>query len=299
LTEAAQSLLPRPNVLRGVLLMLGAALLFPVMNAFVKYLSADYSPVQIIWARNIGHLVFVLALFMPRFGWRLLVARKPKPQLVRSGLQLCSTSCYFVAVGYIPLAEAASISFTGPLIVTALSVPLLGENVGWRRWTAVAVGFAGALIVLRPGGEFAHWAALLCLGSPFCYAMYQIITRQLASHDRPETSVVYGSLVGTAATSLLVPFWWAMPTGWIDLALFLSLGPIAGLGHYLVAQAFRFGPASIIAPFNYGQLLGAVLFGYFLFGDLPSQWTWLGSGVILASGLYIAWREARLRAQSR
>lgn len=294
MTAAAPSFAaPQPNVLRGILFMLGAAALFSVMNALVKLLSADFSSIQIIWARNIGHLAFVVALFAPRFGRRLFVSKQPKVQICRSLLQLCSTSCYFTALAFIPLTEAASISFTAPLLVTALSAPLLGEKVGWRRWAAVGVGFAGALIIIRPGAGVMHWAALLCLGSAFCYACYQILTRRAAGFDRPETTVLYSAVVGTAVMSVLAPFSWSAPAS-ASLALLLaSLGVLGGLGHYFVAQAFRWGPASIIAPFNYAQLLGAAAFGFVLFDHLPDLWTWFGAAVIVASGLYVAWRESR------
>ena len=296
---AAPIALPRPDILRGVLYMLGAAALFSVMNALVKVLSADFSTPQIIWARNIGHLLFVAALFAPRLGLRLFVSSQPKVQIARSLLQLGSTVCYFTALAFIPLTEAASISFTAPLLVTALSVPLLGEKVGWRRWAAVAVGFAGALIIIRPGSGLVHWAALLCVVSASCYALYQILTRRAASFDRPETTVLYSAFVGTALMSAVVPFNWTTPQTALHVGLLLSLGMLGGLGHYFVAEAFRFGPAALISPFNYAQLLGATAFGYVLFDHLPDRWTWLGAAVIVASGLYIAWREARLRAQSR
>jgi len=286
-------------MLRAVGYMLGAAVLFSIMNALVKLLSDDFSTPQIIWARNIGHLLFIAALFTPRLGLRLYVSGQPKVQIFRSLCQLCSTSCYFTALAYIPLTEAASISFTAPLIVTALSVPLLGEAVGWRRWAAVAVGFAGVLIVIRPGASLVHWAALLCLVSAFCYALYQILTRRAASFDRPETTVLYSAIVGTCVLSAIAPFDWSWPADPTSAAMLASLGVLGGLGHYYVAKAFRFGPAALISPFNYAQLLGAAGLGYLVFDHLPDAWTWLGAAVIVASGVYIAWREAVRGRQSR
>ena len=300
MTAAPRPLIPlQTDLLRGVAYMLGAAVLFSMMNALVKLLSVEFSTPQIIWSRNIGHLVFVAALFTPRLGLRLYVSGQPKVQIFRSLCQLCSTSCYFTALAYIPLTEAASISFTAPLIVTALSVPLLGEAVGWRRWAAVAVGFLGVLIVIRPGAGLAHWAALLCLVSAFCYALYQILTRRAASFDRPETTVLYSAVVGTCVLSVVAPFHWSWPTDTGGAIMLASLGAFGGLGHYFVAKAFRFGPAALISPFNYAQLLGAAGLGYLVFDHLPDGWTWLGVAVIVASGLYIAGREARRSRQSR
>jgi drug/metabolite transporter (DMT)-like permease len=300
LSGPPQPLLPLQNdMLRGVAYMLGAAALFSVMNALVKLLSADFSTAQIVWARNIGHLAFIAILFTPRLGLRLYVSGQPRIQIARSLLQLCSTVCYFTAIAYIPLTEAASISFTAPLLVTALSVPLLGEAVGWRRWAAVAVGFVGALIVIRPGAGLIHWAAILCLVSALCYALYQILTRRAASFDRPETTVLYSAVVGSIVMSAAAPFDWSWPADWTSGALLASLGVFGGLGHYYVAKAFRFGSAAVISPFNYAQLLGAAGFGYLFFDHLPDGWTWLGAAVIVASGVYIAWREAVRGRQSR
>jgi drug/metabolite transporter (DMT)-like permease len=281
-------------VLRGVLLVALATVLFVVMNSGVKFLSHQLPTVELIWARTLVHLVFVTALFAPSHGgWRLLVTKRPALQIGRSLLLLASTSFFFTALGRVPLADATAVSFTSPFIVAALAGPLLGEHVRAAHWLSIAVGFLGALIVIRPTGEGANPWALLVLGSAFCYALYQILTRRVAGIDRPETSVTYSALVGTLVLSLVVPFFWRAPEGPWQWAVLLSLGLFGGLGHYCVARALLWAPASIVSPFHYVQLVWAAALGYLLFGDVPGVWTWLGAAIIVSSGLHVAWRETR------
>lgn len=194
-----------------------------------------------------------------------------------------------------PLAKAASISFTAPLIVTILAVPLLGERIGLHRLLAVLVGLAGVLIVIRPGSEVFQWASLLILCSAACYGLYQILTRQVAGHDTPETSVVYSALVGTVMTTLAVPFFWTTPASFHDIAILSSLGIFGGLGHYCVARAMTYGPANVLSPFQYFQMIGSVIVGFLMFSEVPDVFTWLGAAVIIASGLFIGWLESRRR----
>ncbi len=281
-----------PNVLKGILYMLGAAVAFPIMNAMVKYLSRDYPIPELIWARNLGHLVFVVAMFAPGRGVRLFATRHPGFQLGRSLMLLTSTSFFFTAISIIPLTEASAVSFTGPFMVAALSVPILHERVGAGRWAAIALGFAGALVVIRPGAGVVHWASFLVLGSAVCYALYQVFTRIVGATDPPETSVSYSALVGTVAMGLIVPFFWKPPQDLLGLVLICLLGVFGGLGHYCVARALLWGPASVLSPFNYAQLVGAALLGYTVFGDAPAVTTWIGSAVIVASGLYLAFGES-------
>jgi drug/metabolite transporter (DMT)-like permease len=274
--------------------MVGATALFITMNTGVKVLSAELPVPQLIWARALGHLLFVVAVFAPaRGGWRLFATRRPATQFARSLLLIASTACFFAAIGRVPLADATAVSFTSPLVVALLAGPMLGERVAREQWAAILLGFAGTLIVVRPTGAVADLYVLLVVGSAAFYAGYQILTRRMAGVDPPETSVTYSALVGTVLLSFIVPFWWRTPVGlwqWLALA---ALGLLGGLGHYLVARAFLWGPASIISPFQYAQLLWAAVIGYAVFGDVPGPWTWLGAALIIASGLWIAWREAR------
>lgn len=281
--------------LLGILFMCLSASLFPVMNGLVKVLSASYASEQIIWARTASHLVFVLLLFGPRYGVRIFRTVRPGVQLARSLVLLASTTCFFSGVKFIPLAEAASISFMAPFIVALLAVPMLGEKASLPRLAAVCVAFVGVLVVIRPGSDVFRWASLLIVGSALFYATYQILTRRVAGEDRPETSVVYSALVGTVVMSAVVPFFWTTPTDWRDTALLASLGVLGGLGHYCVARAMTYASASVVSPFQYWQMVGSVTVGYLLFSDLPDAYTWTGAALIVGSGLFIGWRETRER----
>ena len=283
-----------PNrALIGIACMLLASSLFPVMNGLVQILSERYSTEQLVWARAASHLVFILALFGPRFGVALVRTATLKWQIVRSGVHLMSMLFFFTGVKYLPLAKAASISFTAPFFVALLAWPMLGERITPNRLLAVIVAFFGVLIVIRPGSEVFQWASLLMLGSAVCYALYQILTRRVARHDSAATSAVYSASVGTVVMSLVVPFVWTPIAGWTDAALLFSLGIIGGIAHYFVARAMIYAQANIIAPFGYWQLVGSVIVGYLISGYLPDSFTWIGAGIIVCAGSYIAWCEAR------
>lgn len=285
-----------PDILIAFLFMGAAITLLPFMNVTAKYLSAEYPTTQILWARYTGHLVFMILMFMPRQGLSLLRATRPGVHIVRSLLMFVSTVCYFTALRWISVPTATAINFTGPLIVTALAAPMLGEAVGLRRWAAVAVGFAGAMIIIRPGGSDTHWAMLLVLGTALSYALYQIVTRKTSTVDTPETSITYIAVVGAALSSLAVPFDWVTPHSALHLGLFCLLGFIGGVGHYFIIRAFQLGEASLLAPFAYGQLIMATILSWLAFGTWPDLWTFVGAGVIVASGLYITYRETRRKA---
>ena len=287
-----------PDALRGILLMCAGVSLFPLMNAMMKLLTARYPVFEIVWARFTGHLVVMLAVFLPQYGYRLIATRRPLVQFARSALMLASNGVYVLAIGKVPLATASAIGFTSPLIVTALSVPLLRERVGWRRWSAVFVGFCGALLIIRPGSGFADATVLLLLGSSGAYALYQIATRWVMAHDNPATGIIFAALLGSLATTLLLPFVFVMPKSLVDLAMLIALGALGGLGHFLVIKAFQAAPASVIAPLGYVELIGTATLGYLIFANFPDALTWVGALIIIASGLYIAMRE-RSRARTR
>jgi drug/metabolite transporter (DMT)-like permease len=285
----------QPEALRGILLMCAGVAMFPFMSAAQKFLAGRYPVPEIVWARFTGHLLVMLLIFLPRYRWRLLATRRPLVQIARSLLMLASNALYVVAIARVPLATASAIGFTSPLIVTALSVPLLHESVGIRRWSAVVAGFAGALIIIRPGSGLRDPAVLLLLLGSTAYALYQIATRWVTFYDAPATGIVFTALLGSLATSLVLPFVFVMPKSLLDLALFGSLGVIGGAGHYLVIRAFQAGPAAVIAPLGYIELIGTATLGYLIFGNFPDLWTWVGALVIILSGLYIAFRERRRR----
>jgi drug/metabolite transporter (DMT)-like permease len=282
------------DVLRGILLMCAGVSMFPFMNAAVKLLGANYPVAQIVWARFTGHLLVMVLIFLPQYGRRLLATRRPAVQIGRSVLMLFSNMMFVVAIARVPLATASAIGFTSPLIVTALSVPLLREQVGIRRWSVVVIGVAGALLVIRPGSGLFDPAVLLLLLSSAAYALYQIATRWVSFYDDAAIGILFTALLGSLVMTMPLPLVFVMPHNALDILLFCSLGLLGGFGHYLVIRAFQSGPAAVIAPLGYIELIGTTILGYLIFGNFPDLWTWIGVAIIIASGLYIAFRE-RLR----
>jgi drug/metabolite transporter (DMT)-like permease len=295
-TTAPASLAPAAGHLRGILLMLAAGVAFVIMDATGKHLTASLSVSEITWGRCLFHML-TLPLFLGGQSLRrTLQTARPGLQLVRSALLLGSTFFFFWGVKYIPLADATAVGFVTPLLLTALSVPLLGERVGIRRWTAVAIGFGSVVLIMRPGFGMVHWAVSLPLLCAACFALYQIATRILSRHDSTATTYFYSPVVGFVVTSLvllLVEDAWRMPdlTGWLALAF---LGAMGGFSHYLLIRAFAAAPASLLAPFAYAQLVWSIAIGYAWFGDFPDVWTLAGAAIICASGLYVLYRERRV-----
>lgn len=277
----------------GILFMCLAATFFPVMNGLAKWMSQTYTSEQVVWFRTLSHLLLVLMVLLPQYGVGILQTRRPWIQLGRSSLLMASTLLFFTAIQYVSLAQAASISFTAPLIVVLLAGPMLGEKVRLSRVMGVLVGFAGVLVVIRPGTAVFHWASLLILGNACCYAVYQLLTRKVAGIDRPETSVVYSALLGSVLLTLVVPFFWTPLASVTDALILCSLGALGALGHYCVARAMTYAPANFVSPFNYWQMVGSVAVGYWLFGDLPDHFTWLGAGMIIAAGIYVGLRPEK------
>jgi drug/metabolite transporter (DMT)-like permease len=274
--------------------MCGAGLLFPVMSGFAKFLGHDgYDSLQISWARAFGHIVYMLVVFVPRFGVGMLKTRRLGTQLFRSLMLFISNASSFLSITFIPLAKAASITMMAPFFVLPIAWLTLGERTTRGRLLAMFVGFLGVLLVIRPGTELFHWASLLSLLSGFCYAVYQVLTRMISTIDSPETSGIYSSVVGGFGMFAVLPFVWRTPETARDIFYFCSLGVIGGTGHYFVARALNNAPANIVAPFQYFQLLGSVAIGYLFFGDFPDFLGWIGAAIIVAGGLYIGWSQTR------
>lgn len=284
-----------PSPVRGILLMMLAGFMFVVMDATAKYLSGDYPVAQIVWARYIFHLL-TLPFLVGRRSWLdMLRSARPGLQVLRSLFLLGSTFFFFLAVKYIPLATATAIGFVGPLLVTALSALLLKEKVGVRRWAAVVFGFASVLVIIRPGVEILHWAVTLPLLVAVCFALYQITTRILSRSDGSITTLFYSGTAGAVVMTLLLPFqeWqWPDAAGWATMAF---LGMTGSLGHLVMIRAFTVAPASVLAPFSYVQLIWATLLGLMVFNDWPDAWTFVGAAMLVASGLYVLYRERKLR----
>jgi drug/metabolite transporter (DMT)-like permease len=282
----------RDEPVRGVLLLLGALLLFSGADLLAKLLNADMPPVEIAWLR---YVVFagVLVPLVLRAGPRLLRAGWPGLQIVR-GLGILGSAIGFVsAVRYVPLAEATATGFISPVFITALSVVFLGERPGIRRWSAIAAGIIGMLIIVRPGGQTFQWASLFAVASAASWACAMVVTRHMARGDGVLTTMCWTALTGLVVLSLALPVWAVVPPpGVILLGLFAGLLNTAG--QWLTLLAYRLADASLLAPVTYAQLITATLLGWLVFGAIPDRWTICGALVIVASGLYIAQRERSL-----
>ncbi len=259
------------NVRRGILWMLATTVFFVSLDATAKYLTRSYPVVEIVWARYLFHTIFAIAWAGARLPDAVRRARFGM-QFLRGLFLVGTTLLYFLAIRTMPLADATSIMFLSPILVTALSVPLLREQVGPRRWLGVAAGFAGALIIVRPGAGVIQFAALLAVVAAAINALYQITTRLINRTDRPITTNVYSAAVGAVAASLGLPFAWAMPDvqGWLLMAF---AGLCGAIGHYCMIKAFEAAPAAVVAPIGYVGLIWSTFYGYLLFGDLPDHWT--------------------------
>jgi len=276
--------------------MLAAAVLIPLLNAEVKYLGVFYPVIQLLWCRYFGHVAFMLIVFTPRKGTSLFRSQRPWLQIVRSLLFCVTSLLMFYALQYVPVATAAAVSFTAPMVVLVLAPLMLGEQVGPVKMIAVICGFAGALFVIQPGNDAFHPAVLLVVLSACTSAVTQILSRKLARYDTPETSNTYMAAAGFVLTSLVLPFLWQSPSTVLHAGLLVSMGILGGCGHYCLVRAFEVAPAPFVAPFTYLQIVGATLLGYLLFAELPNLWSLFGTFIIVVTGLVVLLGEQFLGA---
>lgn len=281
--------------LAGIGLMLLACLLFTAIDSCAKWLVLAGLPTfEVAFVRYAGHILMVVALFMPQQGIRLAQSSDPKMAVLRALLLLAATVLNFFALNYLPLTLTSAILFTAPLWVCMLSIPILGEQVGLRRWVAVLIGFGGILIVTRPWSAEAHWAVVLSLATSACVALYAILTRRLAGYDSTETQQFYAATIATLAIAPIALSDWQWPATGIDWWVFFMIGIFGWSGHQALVVAHRFAPATTLAPFVYIQIVYMSFSSWLIFNDPPDIWVLAGAGVVLASGLYIWLRERQL-----
>jgi drug/metabolite transporter (DMT)-like permease len=267
--------------------------LFACLDATAKHLviTTELPLIEIVWTRFLGQLLgMVLVLGLVALPG-LLRARKPGLQIVRSFLLLGSTVFNFLALRHLQLDETTTINFLAPLAIALLAGPLLGEWIGWRRGVAIAVGFCGALIAIRPGWSGVHPAVIIALCTMLCMAFFGIVTRYLAAFDRAEVTLFYSLFAGTVVMAPFALADWVWPSGWLTWALLLSMGVYGGLGHYAFIVAHRYAPASTLAPFLYLSLLTHSTAGFLVFGQVPDRWTLAGAAIVILTGFYLLHRE--------
>ena len=291
-------------------LVLGIAI-FSLQDVILKFLSGGYPIHEALTIRSLTALPVLLAMVLWDGGLRALATRRPLAVLGRGCIMFIAYASYYLGLAALPIATCIALFFTAPLFITILSVFILGEKVGPTRWAAVAVGFAGVLVMVRPGSEVFEWASLLPVLGGLAYGVQQIIARKLAASERSTVMGFYGNGVFLAAGLLLAGVLgggdfaqeehrslafllrgWAMPNTW-DLVLMMSCGVIAGLGLVFLTQAYRIAPANVVAPFEYTGLIWGVLYGWLIWRELPSPETWLGMAIVIGAGLLVLYRERR------
>ncbi len=281
------------------ILTICAGVAFLVANdALAKLLTDRYAPIQIVFLRNLIAAPIIAALILVLVGHAGLRTSRPGLHALRGAVMMLAATLYFTALSLMPLAAATALIFSAPIFITALSVPLLGEAVGWRRWGAVLLGFIGVLVIVQPGSDAFQLAALLPVGAAICYAFFMLSARWL---DRDEGWWTMMLLVMAFPALYAAPFAIAVwtPLRLADLGLFLGIAACGSLGITLIGQAFRMAPAAIVAPFDYTALIWATGLGWLIWGEIPTFWTLIGALVIAASGVLIILREARSTSPPR
>jgi drug/metabolite transporter (DMT)-like permease len=279
------------NRLTGIALVSTCYVLFTLLDGSAKWLVGSVPVIVVVWLRFVMHAAFASALLLPLRGVSFLKTRHWRWHLARAVMFVVMTGVNFWALQYLQLAITSSIFFIVPIVTALIAAPMLGERLDAGRWAAILAAFAGVLIIVRPGSTEFHPAMLLALVNAVLYAVFNLMTRRLAAYDSPET-IQYLPALGAAI--LLAPFAlasWEAPEGWLEWSVACLLGVLGGLGHYLLALAHRYAPATVLAPFLYQQVLYMALFGYLVFRDVPGAGVWIGAAIVIASGLYLFARE--------
>ena len=276
--------------MKAIILNISAWFMLPFMDAIAKYLSSDLPFFQITWARYFFTVVLILPLIILFFRKQFKWSENPKLQFYRGLTLFLANICFFYSISIISLAKALTLAFIAPLIVTAFSPIFLGEKVGFRRWSAVIIGFIGSMVVIRPGFVEINLASLAALGTGVMYGFYLIITRKLSSSDNPLLTLLLTGVVGAIIISFVMPFVWIKPTlnQWSMMA---AIGIFACVGHLFIILSLKYADASKLAPFSYFEIVTNIIIGYYFFSDFPDKWTFLGLFIIILSGIYISRRE--------
>ena len=261
------------------------------MDTIAKYLARSYPVSGVVWARYAANLLVLLVFLSARGQLGLLRTARPGLQFMRGLLLAVASLLYFTSLTVLPLAEAAAIGFVMPLFLALLAVPMLGERMDGARLAAVLAGLAGALVIVRPGATVFTPYALLPIGMALCNALYQILTRKVAGVEHPLTSLAWGAIVGAVLLSFALPFAWVTPTESFHWVLLGIIGVLASIGHFTLIRAYDYANATALAPFFYTQLVWVMLLGWLVFGEFPDGWSLLGTGIIVASGIYLVGRQ--------
>ncbi len=281
---------------KGIALVLLSTVFLGCSDVTSKYLSSSLPSIEITWIRFVTFAFMFLPVMLPGSPLHAMRTERLGLQIMRGTALLGSSLFFITGLSYLPIAEASATGFVSPLFVTALSIIFLSEKVGMRRWIATAIGLTGVMIIIRPGSAAFHIAAFFPIVSAFCWAAALIMTRMMSGREAVLTTMAYSALTGVVIMTIMVPFVWVTPS-WSAIGFGILIGVASTVGQWIIVLAYRYGDASVLAPFSYTQLLWVSILGFFIFGELPDVWTITGAAFIVASGLYIAHRERIRRAQ--
>ncbi len=277
----------------GIAMVSVTTLCFAALDTSAKWLVLSLPVFQVVWLRFVTHTLLAMLVLTPRYGWALYRPKQVKLQLLRALMQAVMTALNFWALQYLQLDVTGAIQFSVPILIAIISARLLGERLDARRWIAILVGFAGVLLIVRPGSQEFHPAIVLSLLNAVLYALFNMLTRRLAATELPATTQLWSA---GAAALLLTPIGlmqWTTPPDALTWILVLSMGAFGGLGHLMVTQAHRYASAAVLGPFLYQQIIYMTLFGWLVFGHVPDAAVVGGAVVVVASGLYLLYREFR------
>lgn len=283
-----------PGSARGILFMCGGFLSYSLSDAMAKVLSQDLPSLEIAWFRLLGLLTGV-GILLAMHGPGILRSSHPLLQIGRGATAAIAVGCFVTAVTFVPLADAVAVSFVAPFIVTILAALVLREPVGPRRWFAVVLGFLGTLVVIRPGMGVLHPAIFFVVLAASAFGLRQILSRYLSGDDGTATTVAYTGLTGSALMTLALPFVWVTPEGGRVWLLLLAMACVAAAGEFLIIRALELTQAVVLAPLQYSMMIWSTIWGWLIFSQLPDLWTWVGAAIIVGSGLYTIYRDARAK----
>lgn len=282
----------RAETIRAILLMLLGFFFYGTSDMLAKALTQSMNPLQVAWLRQLGLLTGVMVLLAMK-GPALLRSRHPFLQVGRGLTVVAAATSFLFALAYVPLADATAVSFFAPFMVTVMAALFLGEKIGMRRWAAVLVGFAGTMIIVRPGMSTFHPAIFAVLISAFAFACRQIISRRVAGSDPFATTIAYTALTAAAILTLPLPFIWRNPADLMQFGMMIGVAVVASCGEFSIIRALDLGEAAVLSPLQYTLMIWSTMWGFLVFAQLPDLWTWVGTGIVIASGIYSLYRETR------
>lgn len=277
----------------GIAMVSATTLCFAALDSTAKWLVLALPVFQVVWLRFVTHSLLGILVLTPRYGLALYQAKEPGLQLVRALMQAVMTALNFWALQYLQLDVTGAIQFSVPILIAVISAWWLGERLDARRWIAILIGFAGVLLIVRPGTQGFHPAIFLSLINAVLYALFNMLTRRLAATELPATTQLWSAMGAALMLTPLGLMQWVSPTDWLTWALVLSMGLYGGVGHLLVTQAHRYASAAVLGPFLYQQIIFMTLFGWLVFGHVPDMAVIAGAAVVVVTGLYLLYREFR------